>query len=154
MNIEQASALYYFQLITNEELTDVAMQALLNGVESECLTSLAFETEKIMSTVGPLFEACLKELGLHEKTRESHSIEAAKYYAKSFLAGDLSVDAFGYKVGLISNYKSAPEILKEICKNAVWHDECATEYGYPEGFMATRKECEEQITKLAKRLCT
>ncbi|MGY8818965.1 MAG: hypothetical protein ACKVLM_06125 [Pseudomonadales bacterium] len=153
MNIEQASAFYYFESIHGEALIDVAMQSLLDGLESEHLILLASETDKSMSTVAPLFEACLRELGLDDKTREQHSIEAAKYYAAQFLSGEMNAESFGFKVGALANYESAPEILKEIYKNAVWHDECATEYGYAENYIATRKECEARITELGKVLC-
>jgi hypothetical protein len=153
MNIEQASAFYYFDCIASETLPDVAMQSLLDGLESESLILLASETDRVMSTVGPLFELCLKELGLNGRTKEQHSIEAAKYYAAIFLSGEMDAETLGFKVGGVANYESAPEILKEIYMNAVWHDECATEYGYSPDFMATRNECVKRITELAKLLC-
>lgn len=152
MNIEQASAFYYFESIYGETLIDVAMQSLLDGLESEHLVLLASETDKAMATVAPLFEACLRELGLNGRTREQHSLEAAKFYAAQFLSGDMDAESFGFKVGAVANYESAPEILKEIYRNAIWHDECATEYGYAEDYTATRSECEKRITELGERV--
>lgn len=153
MNIEQAAAFYYFESIHGGALIDAAMQSLLDGLESEHLILLASETDTAMATVAPLLEVCLRELGLDSKAREQHSIEVAKFYATQFLSGGMDAETFGFKVGAVANYESAPEILKEIYKNAVWHDECATEYGYADNYLATKKECEKRIIKLGKLLC-
>lgn len=153
MNIEQAAAFYYFESIHGEELIEAAMQALLEGLESEHLILLASETDTAMATMAPLFEVCLRELGLDCKTREQHSIEVTNFYANQLLSGDIDAESFGFRVGDVANYESAPEILKEIYKNAVWHDECATEYGYADDYLVIRQECEKCITELGKLLC-
>jgi len=154
MNIKQAASFYYFNMISSEKLPEIAMNALLEGMESESLLLLASETDKIMSTVGPLFDQCLIELGLDTKSRIDHSIEASKYYAQQLISGDIRPDEFGFKVGKVTEYEFPPKILSDIYQNAQWHDECATEFGYPKDYKKTRAECEARITELAIQLCT
>lgn len=163
MNIEEAAAFYYFNKLPCEYLPEIAVNALVNGIESDSLYLLASETNITMSNLGPLFEKCLIELNLENATKEEQSIISSKYYAKELLAEKIDAEQFGFKVGsllkffevrdgLKVKYESAPKNLIEIYNHALWHDECATEYGYPKDWKAFRVECVENIINLATKL--
>jgi len=64
MDLRVAAVKYVAAALPAAHLPAIAAQALENGCCSDALVALAFETEPIMSDVGPLFERGLAECGI------------------------------------------------------------------------------------------
>ena len=64
MDLQVAAVKYAADALPSAHLPAIAAQALEKGYYSDALAALAFETEPIMSDVGPLFERALADCGI------------------------------------------------------------------------------------------
>ena len=78
MKPEVAISLYKLDNLSSESIVDLANEWLKEGIFTESLSEIIFEKKPSMSTVGPLFESALKEIGIDIPTK----IEAAKVALK------------------------------------------------------------------------
>jgi hypothetical protein len=143
--IEEASAFYHLDLIPSEELVDVAEAAMANGREAEALTWLAIETDKTRSTVGPLFEQALQELGVAPLSASKCCVVVATFWAKQVQAGTLDPVMFGFMVGGLDMHPGFPVELAHIAQEAMWHEEAPTEWGYPADYVFFQQGCKDNI---------
>ena len=150
--IEEASAFYELDLISSEELVDVAEAAMSSGREAEALTWLAIESDKTRSTVGPLFEQARRELGVTALPVSECCIVVATFWARQVQAGTLDPVMFGFMVGGLDKHPGFPAELKHIARAAMWHEESPTEWGYPSDYASLRQECKVNILGMAHDL--
>ena len=68
----------------------IACEALADGFDSPSLTALAGEIEPVMSSIGPLFEAALRELGIPVPTKREAAIRIARSVAVRIVSGELA----------------------------------------------------------------
>jgi hypothetical protein len=85
-----AAAFWQLELLPSEQLPTIAVSALENGYDSPSLRILAGETERIASTVGPLFVKALHELGIAIPDPASARMTVARYYARKIVDGSIS----------------------------------------------------------------
>lgn len=150
--IEEASAFYALDLISSEELVDVAEAAMSSGREAEALTWLAIESDKSRSTVGPLFEQALRELGVATLPASECCIVVATVWAKQVQAGTLDPVMFGFMVGGLDKHSGFPLELAHIAQEAMWHEESPTEWGYPADYASYQQECKANILAMTHDL--
>jgi hypothetical protein len=150
--IEEASAFYQLDMISSEELVDVAEAAMEDGREAEALTWLAIEADKTRSTVGPLFEQALRELGVATLPASECCVVAATFWAKQVRSGTLDPVMFGFMVGGLKKALDFPGELAHIAQEAMWHEESPTEWGYPADYASFKKDCKANIIAMAHDL--
>jgi len=78
MKPEVALSLYILDNLPSESIVNLANEWLTEGIFTESLSEIIFEKSPSMSTIGPLFESALKEIGIDTPTK----IEAAKVVLK------------------------------------------------------------------------
>jgi hypothetical protein len=88
-SLEVAAALWRLGLLRSDEITGIAYRALESGHDSLSLRILAGETEPILSTVGPLFERALEEVGVPVPSAEDAGRAVARHFASAIVAGTL-----------------------------------------------------------------
>ena len=162
------AAFYYFGKLPSENLPNLAVDILMNGIESESLYLLGSEIDTSMSNVGPIFEKCLEELNLDSLSKEKHALTASKYYAKKMFLGDIDTLGFGYEVGCIvthfskktvsdsdtvyTSYKSAPQIIDQISNHTQAYHDSYDDYQKFEDWEGYKSKCIQNIISLAKEL--
>lgn len=139
MNFQQAAALYRLEELPSEKMVDVAMSALESGADEEEIVRLAIETDKTLGTLKPLFEACLKLLGLDSLSEQDALNFAAEYYASLVKSGKISEIEFGFKIGSHHHKYRLEGDLWDAYQNAMWYEEAPYEYGYPKDLESLRK---------------
>lgn len=150
--VEEASAFYELDLISSEELVEVAEAAMANGREAEALTWLAIESDKTRSTVGPLFEQALRELGVPTLPTSECCIVVGTFWAKQVQAGTLDPVMFGFMVGGLDKHPGFPVELAHIAQEAMWHEESPAEWGYPSDYVSFQQECKANILAMTHDL--
>jgi hypothetical protein len=115
LDLREVAAFWQLELLPSEDLPTIAISALGKGYDCLSLRILAGETEKIASTVGPLFVKALQELGISLPDVASAQMTVARFYARKIVDGS------------IPPYQGAQHIYRDVVmkanptqKEAVW----------------------------------
>jgi hypothetical protein len=89
-DLKQAEALWLLGLLDTKTLPEMAMNALVNGNESDLMLKLAISSEDEIDFIERLFRQVLEEAGYGKMS----NVDALRYYATqisiSILSGDVS----------------------------------------------------------------
>ncbi len=87
-SLELLAARYSIGTALSDDIRAAADQALLSGSYSPSLVELAETRHPILSTIGPLFETALAELGTGVPSRDQAVRTIARHHLARIVAGD------------------------------------------------------------------
>lgn len=86
-SIKLLAAKYKLGIITSDDLQQAVDQALQSGIYSPSLSEIADSTSPIISSVGPMFDVALTELGLDVPTLDDAIYYMVRYLLNNILSG-------------------------------------------------------------------
>ena len=107
LELSDGAAFWVMDLLPADRLPGIASRALEDGHDSPSLRRLAGETERIRSTLGPIWECSLRELGIPLPSRPAAQLWVARYYARRI------------SERTISPYEGARRIWMDVANDAI-----------------------------------
>jgi hypothetical protein len=150
LELTEAAAFWVMDLLPSEHLPDMATHALAAGHDSPTLRQLAGETERIRSTVGPLWETSLRELGIAFPSRASAQLVVARHYARRIVERTMTPYEGARRIWM----DAANDAFPHEAKNDVW-DQLSVFVGLAsqwEDDTRRRRESEREIVERAVEL--